>query len=75
MNKDELFLLYLDIFVNLIQVFVFFPDYSCALQKDILVHGRLYVTPNYFCFYSKIFGWETFVSVMDVYFVLSSCYT
>ncbi|MPC11748.1 GRAM domain-containing protein 1B [Portunus trituberculatus] len=35
-------------------------DYSCALQKDILVHGRLYVTPNYFCFYSKIFGWETF---------------
>ncbi|XP_042231362.1 protein Aster-B-like isoform X3 [Homarus americanus] len=38
-------------------------DYSCALQKDILVHGRLYVTPNYFCFYSKIFGWETFVSI------------
>nr|XP_053643789.1 protein Aster-B-like [Cherax quadricarinatus] len=38
-------------------------DYSCALQKDILVHGRLYVTPNYFCFYSKIFGWETFVCI------------
>ncbi|CAL4093293.1 unnamed protein product, partial [Meganyctiphanes norvegica] len=38
-------------------------DYSCALQKDILVHGRLYVTPNYFCFYSKIFGWETFMSI------------
>ncbi|XP_063588947.1 uncharacterized protein LOC134766121 [Penaeus indicus] len=38
-------------------------DYSCALQKDILVHGRLYVTPNYFSFYSKIFGWETFVSI------------
>ncbi|KAF2364198.1 GRAM domain [Trinorchestia longiramus] len=34
-------------------------DYSCALQKDILVHGRLYVTPNFLSFYSKIFGWET----------------
>ncbi|KAB7506066.1 GRAM domain-containing protein 1B [Armadillidium nasatum] len=38
-------------------------DYSCALQKDILVHGRLYVTSNYFSFYSKIFGWETFLSI------------
>ncbi|XP_076030644.1 protein Aster-B-like isoform X2 [Oratosquilla oratoria] len=38
-------------------------DYSCALQKDILVHGRLYVTPNFFCFYSKIFGWETVLTI------------
>ncbi|XP_056647919.1 protein Aster-B-like isoform X1 [Diorhabda sublineata] len=34
-------------------------DYSCALQKDILHHGRLYVTQNYLCFYANIFGWET----------------
>ncbi|XP_045482958.1 protein Aster-B-like isoform X1 [Harmonia axyridis] len=34
-------------------------DYSCAVQKEILVHGRLYVTQNYLCFYANIFGWET----------------
>jgi hypothetical protein len=39
-------------------------DYSCALQKDILVHGRLYVTKNYLCFYANIFKWETLVSVL-----------
>ncbi|XP_049820318.1 protein Aster-B-like isoform X3 [Aethina tumida] len=38
-------------------------DYSCALQKEILVHGRLYVTQNYLCFYANIFGWETNVSM------------
>lgn len=38
---------------------IFIADYSCALQKEILVHGRLYVTQNYLCFYANIFGWET----------------
>ncbi|XP_076325279.1 protein Aster-B-like [Tachypleus tridentatus] len=38
-------------------------DYSCALQKDILVHGRLYVSENYFCFYANIFRWETFLLI------------
>ncbi|CAL4058716.1 unnamed protein product, partial [Meganyctiphanes norvegica] len=30
--------------------------YSCALVADILLQGTLYITPNYFAFYSKIFG-------------------
>lgn len=34
-------------------------DYSCALQKEILVHGRVYVTLNYICFYANIFKWQT----------------
>ena len=38
-------------------------DYSCALQKDILVHGRVYITTNYLCFYANIFRWETAVSI------------
>ncbi|GLH00378.1 GRAM domain-containing protein 1B [Gryllus bimaculatus] len=38
-------------------------DYSCALQKDILVHGRLYVSQNYLCFYANIFRWETQVTI------------
>ncbi|XP_006814226.1 protein Aster-B-like, partial [Saccoglossus kowalevskii] len=38
-------------------------DYSCALQKDILVHGRLYLTQNWLCFYANIFRWETLITV------------
>lgn len=34
-------------------------DYSCALQREILVQGRLYITQNYLCFHANIFGWET----------------
>ncbi|EMC99054.1 hypothetical protein BAUCODRAFT_52457, partial [Baudoinia panamericana UAMH 10762] len=34
-------------------------DYSAALQRDILVHGRLYVSEGHICFSSNIFGWVT----------------
>ena len=33
-------------------------DYSCALAKEILIQGRLYVTQNWLCFYSNIFTIE-----------------
>lgn len=33
--------------------------YSCALVADILLQGRLYITPNYFGFYSNVFGYVT----------------
>ncbi|KAF8419664.1 hypothetical protein EV426DRAFT_538315 [Tirmania nivea] len=32
-------------------------DYGCALQKDILLHGRLYVSEGHICFNSNILGW------------------
>ncbi|EPY84474.1 hypothetical protein CB1_000473027 [Camelus ferus] len=35
------------------------PNYSCALQRDILLQGRLYLSENWICFYSNIFRWET----------------
>eukprot|EP00742_Colponemidia_sp_Colp-10_P007997 GILJ01008629.1.p1 GENE.GILJ01008629.1~~GILJ01008629.1.p1 ORF type:complete len:495 (+),score=60.65 GILJ01008629.1:84-1487(+) len=38
---------------------VIFEDFSCALYKRILLHGRMFLTENYICFYSKIFGFET----------------
>uniref|UniRef100_A0A8C7VPE3 GRAM domain containing 1Ba n=1 Tax=Oncorhynchus mykiss TaxID=8022 RepID=A0A8C7VPE3_ONCMY len=38
-------------------------DYSCALQRDILLQGRLYVSENWICFYSNIFRWETLLTV------------
>lgn len=36
-------------------------DYSCALQREILAHGRMYVSQHYMCFHANIFGWETFL--------------
>lgn len=32
-------------------------DYGCALQRDILLHGRLYVSEGHICFNSNILGW------------------
>ncbi|XP_071055305.1 GRAM domain-containing protein 2A-like isoform X2 [Onthophagus taurus] len=33
--------------------------YSCALLGDILLQGQLYITNNYFAFYSNVFGYVT----------------
>ncbi|KAM4887898.1 protein Aster-C isoform 1-T1 [Thomomys bottae] len=38
-------------------------DYACALQRDILLQGRLYLSENWLCFYSNIFTWETTISI------------
>ena len=37
-------------------------DFSCALSREILLQGRIYISQGWFCFYSNIFGWETQVS-------------
>lgn len=51
-----------------------FSDYSCALQKDILLQGRIYLSENWLCFYSNIFRWETTVSfTFSVYIITISC--
>ncbi|KAK4221475.1 hypothetical protein QBC38DRAFT_126105 [Podospora fimiseda] len=34
-------------------------DYSCALQREILAHGRLYISEGHLCFSSNILGWVT----------------
>ncbi|OAF69541.1 GRAM domain-containing protein 2 [Intoshia linei] len=34
-------------------------DYSCALSREILIQGRIYITVNAIYFYAKILGWET----------------
>lgn len=38
-------------------------DYSCAIQKDILIHGRLYISQNFISFYANIFRWETLLTI------------
>lgn len=32
-------------------------DFSCALSKDILVQGKMYLSDHYVCFNSNILGW------------------
>lgn len=34
-------------------------DYGCALVRDILIQGRLYISENHLCFKANIFGWVT----------------
>ncbi|XP_010888338.1 protein Aster-C isoform X2 [Esox lucius] len=42
-------------------------DYSCALQRDILLQGRLYLSENWLCFYSNVFwGTKIAVSLRDI---------
>uniref|UniRef100_A0A3B1JJK6 GRAM domain-containing protein 2B-like n=1 Tax=Astyanax mexicanus TaxID=7994 RepID=A0A3B1JJK6_ASTMX len=38
-------------------------SYTCALQKDILYQGRLFVSENWICFHSKVFGKDTKISI------------
>ncbi len=33
----------------------FSSDYPCALQRDILLQGRLHLSENWLCFYSNVF--------------------
>jgi len=40
--------------------------YSCALVGDILLQGHLYITHNYFAFYSNVFGYVTKVRSFSV---------
>ena len=40
-------------------MFSLFIGYSCALVSDILLQGHLYLTENYFAFYSNVFGYVT----------------
>ncbi|KAG9487881.1 hypothetical protein GDO78_007598 [Eleutherodactylus coqui] len=34
-------------------------SFTCALQKEILYQGKLYISENWICFYSKVFGKDT----------------
>jgi len=40
-----------------------FPGFTCALQKEILYQGKLFVSENWICFHSKVFGKDTKISI------------
>ncbi|XP_009447856.1 GRAM domain-containing protein 2B isoform X16 [Pan troglodytes] len=37
--------------------------FTCALQKEILYQGKLFVSENWICFHSKVFGKDTKISI------------
>lgn len=39
-------------------------DHSCALSRDILIQGRMYITDQHLFFYSNILGWVTTVVIL-----------
>ncbi|KAM4606369.1 protein Aster-C isoform 2-T2 [Polymixia lowei] len=42
-------------------------DYTCALQRDILLQGRLYLSENWLCFYSNVFrGTKITLTLKDI---------
>ncbi|XP_069015499.1 protein Aster-C [Embiotoca jacksoni] len=42
-------------------------DYPCALQRDILLQGRLYLSENWVCFYSNVFrGTKIALTLKDI---------
>lgn len=51
LNRNHLFLFHCRIVSQI--------DFSCALVSDILLQGHLYITDNYFAFYSNVFGFVT----------------
>lgn len=38
-------------------------DYSCAVQRSILLHGRMYISEHWLCFFSSIFNHKTMIKV------------
>ena len=46
-------------------------DYGCALQREILIQGRIYISENHICFHANIFGWITDVTIFLLFHELS----
>ncbi|KAM8962108.1 GRAM domain-containing protein 2B [Pelodytes ibericus] len=38
-------------------------SFTCALQKDMLYHGKLYISENWICFHSKVFGKDIKIAI------------
>ncbi|XP_024918236.1 GRAM domain-containing protein 2B-like isoform X2 [Cynoglossus semilaevis] len=38
-------------------------SYTCALQKDMLYQGKMFVSDNWICFHSRVFGRDTKISI------------
>ncbi|KAG6380671.1 hypothetical protein JVT61DRAFT_5042 [Boletus reticuloceps] len=52
-----------ELFPNIPEGDYLIEDYGCALQREILIQGRLYISENHICFHANIFGWITDLSI------------
>ncbi|KAI8592907.1 hypothetical protein BDZ88DRAFT_504256 [Geranomyces variabilis] len=51
------------LFPELTALDVHVDDFTCAVQKEILIQGRLYLTNRHICFGANIFGYVTSIVV------------
>ncbi|RVE58822.1 hypothetical protein OJAV_G00197680 [Oryzias javanicus] len=55
------------LFKELPETEILIVDYPCALQRDILLQGRLYLSENWICFYSNVFrGTKIILTLKDI---------
>ncbi|KAL4068898.1 hypothetical protein V8B97DRAFT_1872694 [Scleroderma yunnanense] len=52
-----------ELFPNIPEGDYLIEDYGCALQREILIQGRIYISENHICFHANIFGWITDLSL------------
>ncbi|KAJ3771404.1 hypothetical protein FB446DRAFT_789628 [Lentinula raphanica] len=52
-----------ELFRNIPEGDYLIEDYGCALQREILIQGRLYISENHICFHANILGWITDLSI------------
>jgi hypothetical protein len=44
--------------LNITNFFGLLSDFTCAVESTVLLHGRMYITNRFICFYSNLFGLE-----------------
>ncbi|KAG7468281.1 hypothetical protein MATL_G00141360 [Megalops atlanticus] len=54
---------YHKLFQSVPQEEILMKVYSCALLRDILLQGRLYISRNWLCFYANLFGKDIKVAI------------
>ncbi|KAL7867782.1 hypothetical protein SRHO_G00091660 [Serrasalmus rhombeus] len=54
---------YHKLFQNVPKEEILMKVYSCALLRDILLQGRLYISRNWLCFYANLFGKDIKVAI------------
>lgn len=42
---------------------VLIEDFSCAVKRRILLHGRMFISAQHVCFHSDIFGLKTTIVI------------
>ncbi|NP_001106300.1 uncharacterized protein LOC100127249 [Xenopus laevis] len=47
------------LFKDVLKEELLIESFTCALQKDLLYQGKLYISANWVCFHSKVFGKDT----------------